>query len=116
MVGLPNASHRISVSSSVSAPSATSQTLSAISDASSNISARRRPLLCMPANATVLFSLHVAASQRQVLATSTSTALMLVASNLNQWRQISSQNHLLTSGQVLVRSWSPVLAVITTLV
>jgi len=115
-VGLPNTSHSISVSSSVRAPSATSHTLSAICDASSNSKRMRRPLLCRPAKAAVLFSDHVAASQRHSLEPLLLRRAMLVASNLNQCRQISRLNHFDTSGHVLVRSWSPVLAVITTLV
>ena len=56
-VGLPKATQMISVSLSVSAPSATSQTLSAMLEASSKTSSRRLPWLCRPAKDSVLCSL-----------------------------------------------------------
>ncbi|RRF74839.1 hypothetical protein EAO30_27280 [Klebsiella pneumoniae] len=55
-VGLPNATQIISVSSSVSAPSATSHTRSAILEASSNTTMMRLRSLWRPANASVLCS------------------------------------------------------------
>jgi hypothetical protein len=69
-VPLPNTSQRISVSASVSAPSATSHTLSAIADASSNSSTSRFPSLCSPANASVLCSDHGTRSKRHVFSCS----------------------------------------------
>ena len=52
---------------SVSAPSMVSQTGSGMAEASSSSAKARRPLLCRPAMASVLFSDQVMASTRQVL-------------------------------------------------
>ena len=65
-VGLPNTAHNSSVPASVSAPSMVSQIGSGMAEASSNSAKARRPLLCRPAIASVLFSLQVMASTRQV--------------------------------------------------
>jgi hypothetical protein len=56
----------ICVFASVSAPSATSQIVSAIAEASSKISSSRRPLLCRPAKASLFSSDQGTASMRQV--------------------------------------------------
>src|SRR5690606_880386 len=113
LVGLPKATQIISVRSSVSAPSATSQILSEMADASSNTSSTRLPSLCRPAKASELCSDQGTASIRQVLEFSGSACSRLVALNLNQWEVRLSRCHFATSGQVLVRSWFSVFAVTT---
>src|SRR6266404_3023355 len=57
-VGLPKASQRIWVSSSVRAPSAVSHIRSWIAEASSIMRSRRFPLLCIPANASGFAGMH----------------------------------------------------------
>ena len=114
-VGLPNATQIISVSSSVSAPSATSHTLSAIAEASSNTSKILLPLLCKPAKASVLCSLHGTKSARHVFACDLSLTAILVADTSNHSRVILKRCHFPTSGAVFVRNCVSVLEVSTTL-
>ena len=117
-VGLPNAAQRISVFSSVSAPSATSQIGSAIFDASSKISTKRLPWLCRPANASVLCSDHGTRSMRQVRSCCGSAEKIAFTVTLNICRisSTSSRCHLASCGCVLVFSWLSVLAVTTPIV
>src|SRR6185312_11397384 len=114
-VGLPNTTHMMTVFSSVSAPSATSHTLSWIFEASSNRSRIILPLLCRPANASVLCSLHGMKSCRQLSVRVGSRLLIDMVCTSNHFAVSDMRNHLPISGAVLVRSWPSVLAVVTIL-
>jgi len=114
-VGLPRQSQMISVRSSVSAPSATSHTRSLMDEASSKTRRMRLPWLCKPAKASVLVSDHGTISQRQVRSCFGSRAVIDVAPKLYQCLCSASLYHFASSGHVLVRSCTSVLAVITAL-
>ena len=105
----------ISVRSSVSAPSATSHTRSLMDEASSKTRRMRLPWLCKPAKASVLVSDHGTISQRQVRSCFGSRAVIDVAPKLHQCLCSASLYHFASSGHVLVRSCTSVLAVITAL-
>src|SRR5882762_590069 len=84
---------------------------SGMADASSKMAKARRPLLCKPAIASVLFSDQVMASTRQVFSWPGNVEESAVAEYANQLRLMQSPYHLASSGQVLVRSCPSVLAV-----
>src|SRR4051812_41589485 len=83
--------------------------------ASSNISNMRLPWLWSPAKASVLFSDHGIMSVRQVFSCPLDFTVSEVAPSSYQWELMAERAHLASSGHVLVRSWSKVLAVRTTL-
>jgi hypothetical protein len=103
----------ISVSSSVSAPSVTSHTLSAMPEASSKMTRMRLPLLCRPANASVLFSLHVTASMRHVFSCPGSAEWSAVAVQTKSSLVDGEPVPLRQLGPRLLRSWVSVFAVTT---
>lgn len=85
-------------------------------DASSNTSRMRLPLLCRPANASVLFSNQEMASVRHRRSCPLALAVAEVAPKLNHEALTSWRNHLLISGLVFVRSCPSVLLVMIALV
>ena len=112
-VGLPKASQMISVSASVRAPSATSQIMSGMAEASSIMRRMRLPLLCRPANASVFFSDQVIWSMRHVRSRDGSLDRSAVAVRVKCSRAMNWLYHRPSSDHVLVLSWVSVLAVIT---
>jgi hypothetical protein len=73
----------------------------------------RLPLLCRPANASVLFSDHVTASARQLVLMARHARRQPSRWGLNQSDVIASFAHFMISGLVLVRSCFSVFAVMT---
>ena len=103
-VGFPNASQSISVSLSVRAPSVTSHIVSSMALASSNTTTILFPWLCSPANASVLFLLHTAESNRHVASCPFSRQDRDVAASSNQCRAMKRLYHFASSAQVFVFS------------
>jgi hypothetical protein len=98
---------------SVSAPSATSQTFGAMPEASSKIRMMRLPCLCGRTNASVLTTLQVTRSERQLRSWSATAETSAVAVARNQSLVIDRLCHFAISCAVLVSSWLSVLAVAT---
>src|SRR5258708_38050677 len=105
-VGLPNASQRIWVSSSIRAPSAVSQIRSWMAEASSMTRSRRLPLLCIPAKASGFFSDQGIMSIRQVRSRERHRERRAVAVRV-EWALADQQRvkHLAKGGHVLDIRW-----------
>src|SRR6266852_524726 len=113
-VGLPKTSQMSWVARSENAPSAVSQMMSSISEASSKTSSIRLPLLWSPAKAWGLVLDHGIMSIRQVRSRVLSLDRSAVAVRVKYSRANQQRlNHLPSSAQVLVLSCGSVLAVTT---
>src|SRR6185312_10559761 len=73
----------------------------------------RLPLLCSPANASVLFSDQGIRSMRHCCSCAFSFTEIVVAPMFHQCEVIDRRVHLQISGQVFVASWDSVFAVTT---